>query len=177
MTSDRGGVTPCRRSASSTPPTMSRSESISVPSTSKTTARRSLTVGPMHGVPDEEGTHLHDELRRLPGAAHGLHDVRQGMKLLPDEPDDELVVVGVEAMAREADVVSEVRRAVRFADLRVLAQDPALFLRLQPLEGAAAPERVPHRPGPALVQSRLPGSLEQPEYQIRLVPGGVSAAE
>src|SRR4051794_26724840 len=107
MASGEGGVRAWRRSANSTACTMSSRESIRVPSRSKTTPRFSRdaagqapavsdTVTSVDGVTDEEGSHLYDELRGLTCSAHGLHDVRQRMKLLADESDHELVVVRIE---------------------------------------------------------------------------------
>src|ERR1700742_3250197 len=163
MTRGGGAVKECCSSATSTARTMSPSESISVPSRSKTTADWSLTVGPMEHVAHEERPHLHDELGGLPRAAHGLDHVGERVQLLADEPDDELVVVRVEPVAREADVVGQVGRAVGLPDLRVLAHDASLLLRLAALRSAAAPERVPDRPRPGLVQGGLPRALEEPE--------------
>ena len=74
----------------------------------------------MRGVADEERAHLLDELARLPRLAHRLHQVRQRVKVPPDQADDELVVARVEPVAREADVVRQLLRAVRHPELRVL---------------------------------------------------------
>src|SRR5512132_4640233 len=73
-------------------------------------ARRGVVVfmrsrAPVGHVPDEEGPHLGDELRRLPRLAHRLHEVAERVQILADEADDELVVLGVDAMARESNVV------------------------------------------------------------------------
>src|SRR5689334_21950867 len=97
---------------------MSARESTSVPSRSNTTAAgggaaarsalASVTFYALHHVTDEERSHLDDELGRLTRLSHRLDDVRQRMQRLADETDDELVVFGVEPMAREPDVVSEV---------------------------------------------------------------------
>ena len=88
------------------------------------------------GVADEEGAHLVDELAGLPGLAHRLHEVRERVKVAADEADDELVVAGIEAVAGQANVVRELLGAVGHPDLRVLAQDLRLLVRLEPGEGA-----------------------------------------
>src|SRR5262245_58284918 len=99
------------------------------------------------------------------------------MQCLADEADHELVVLGVEPVTREAHVVREIGRGVRFSDRAVLAQDPALFARFEPREGARTPERVPDGPGPGLVQHRGAWSLEQPKTEVRLEPRAVAATE
>ena len=63
--------------------------------------------GAFEDVPDEEGPHLGDELARLAGLAHRLDEVGERVQGRADEADDELVVRGVEAVAREADVVAQ----------------------------------------------------------------------
>jgi len=64
-------------------------------------------------------------LLRLP---HRLHDRRERIQILADEADDEVVVVFVEAVARQADVVRVVARAERHADRAVLGEDDALLV-------------------------------------------------
>jgi hypothetical protein len=59
----------------------------------------------------------------------------------------------------------------------VLAQDAALFARLESREGAVAAERVPNGPGPGFVQDRLARAIEQPKTQVGLEAGAVRAAE
>src|SRR5688572_27532018 len=129
---------------------MSSRESMSVPSRSNTTAWMLLSatgVAPSCS-PDEERSHLHDELRGLTRSAHGLDHVRQRMQLTADQADHELVVVGVQAMAREPNVVGQIRFAIRLADGGVLLQNRDLFRTLELLESASAPERIPDGPGP-----------------------------
>src|SRR5207237_3078621 len=82
-------------------------------------------------VADEEGPERLEILRRLRRRPHALHDVRERMKVLADETDHEVVVAHVEAVAREADVVHEIRLAVGAADDAVLADDRPLLLRRQ----------------------------------------------
>src|SRR5437588_701334 len=66
--------------------------------------------------------------RRLLRLAHRLHEGRQRKQILSDESDDEVVVVAIEAVARESDVVRIVRRAEHLANRPVLGQDRALLL-------------------------------------------------
>ena len=63
---------------------------------------------------------------RLP---HRSHDGRQREQFLPDQADDEVVVVPVEAMAGEPDVVRVVAGAERHADGAVLGENHPLLLR------------------------------------------------
>jgi hypothetical protein len=91
---------------------------------------------PVHGAADEERPHLRDELGGLARRTHRLHHVAQRIELLADEPDHELVVVGVETVAREPHVVSEIGPGVAFPDRTVLAQDAALLAWLEPGERA-----------------------------------------
>ena len=62
------------------------------------------------------------------------------MQLFADETDDELVVLGVEAMAREPHVMREIALAVGAPDDRVLAKDRCLVSALE-LRERAAPYR------------------------------------
>ena len=104
-----------------------------------------------NGVADEERAHLADELRRLTRASHRLNEVRERVKLRADETDHELVVVRVDAVTREANVVRQVLRAVRFSDVAVFTQYAAALARFELLEGAVSAERILDGPGPALV--------------------------
>ena len=100
-----------------------------------------------------------------------------GYELLADEADDEVVVVLVEAVARQADVVREVGGAVRHADRAVLGENHALLLGRQLREPAAAPERIPDGPAPVRIEHRPPRPVQQHVDQIRLVADRVGAAE
>src|SRR4051812_3759820 len=75
---------------------------------------------------DEERPHLRDELARLSRLPHRLNEMRERMQLLADEADHELVVAGVDPVAREANVVRELLLAVGHAEGGVLAKDMAL---------------------------------------------------
>ncbi len=99
------------------------------------------------------------------------------MQVLADQPDDELVVVGVEPVAGEADVVCQSGFAVGSADDRVLAQDAALLAGLELLEGSAPAQRIPHRPAALLVESSRAWTLQQPVFEIRLEAAAVAAPE
>src|SRR5260370_733201 len=97
-----------------------------------------------------ERPHSLDELARLARLAHRLHEVRQGSKLAPNEPNDELVVAGIEAMASEPNVVGKLLRSVGHANLRVLAEDLRLLVRLETSERPASTERIPDVPAVVL---------------------------
>src|SRR5205823_4012266 len=114
---------------------------------------------------------------RLPRLPHRLHDVRERMKIFADEPDDEVVVGGIEAVAREADVVGEVFGAVRAADDRVLAEDRCLLAWLELREGSAASERIPDGPVPSGVLDGALRAIEEPEREVGLVAARVGAPE
>src|SRR5207247_6019148 len=90
-------------------------------------ARRRRTLP--ERVADEERAERLDVLRGLDGLPHGLHEVRKGMQVAADETDDEIVIVDVEPVAREADIVGEVGVAVGAARHGGLADDGALLLR------------------------------------------------
>src|SRR5450432_819912 len=173
---------------------MSSRESISVPSRSNTMPSRIAwpsVAGPPGSASDalisagvtkgraahEKWPHLRDELGRLPRAAHGLHHVRQRVEIFADQADHELVVIGVEPMASEAHVVGEILRAVGFADARVLTHDAAALARLDALERAGAPQRIPDGPGPRLVQHDLARAPQEPIFEVRLETARVAAAE
>src|SRR5688572_32654450 len=113
----------------------------------------------MNRATHEEWSHLPDVLGRLTGAAHRLNHVRQWMQFLADQTDHELVVVGVEAMAGEADVVGEIGVSITLSDHRVFAQDRALLTTFELLERADPPKRVPDRPGPLGIGHGLDGPI------------------
>src|SRR3954463_13360828 len=54
---------------------------------------------------DEKGTETVEVKRGLLRLAHRLDNGRERKQILADESDDEVVVVAIEAVAREADVV------------------------------------------------------------------------
>src|SRR6185295_19927277 len=102
--------------------------------------RRSSRRGAGPGtVADEEWPHLHDVLRRLTRAPHRLHHVRERMQLFTTQAYHEFIVILIQTMTGEAHVVGQVLGSVSLADLGVLAQDAALFLVLEQLEGTRAP--------------------------------------
>src|SRR5262249_27496958 len=99
-------------------------------------ARRSRRLRlPRHSA-DEERTEVLEVERGLPGLPHALDDDRERVELGPEEPDDEIVVVPVEPVAREADVVAEPGATERHPDAAVLHQDRVLLLPRQALERA-----------------------------------------
>jgi hypothetical protein len=128
-------------------------------------------------MPHEERAQRLDVLRRLDRLAHGLHEMGERVELPADEPDDEVVVVDVEAVAGEADVVGEVGIAIAPPQHAVFPDDRALLLGTQPREGAGPAQRVPDRPWPGRVQRRPAGPMQQPVLQVGLEPGGVGPAE
>src|SRR4051812_27838439 len=77
---------------------------------------------------DEERTQAVEVERGLLRLAHRLDHRGQGKQLLADQADDEVVVVAIEAMARQAYVVRQVSCPERHADRAVLCQDRALLL-------------------------------------------------
>ena len=77
--------------------------------------------------------------------------MRQRLELLADQADQEVIVVGVEAVTGEPDVMGEVGVTVGATDRAVLAQDGALLLgatawRTLP-SGAAGTTRPRATPG------------------------------
>ena len=76
---------------------------------------------------NEERSESLEVQRGLLRLAHALDDDRQRMQLRPEEADDEVVVVAVEAVAGEADVVAEACAAEGHPDPAVLHQDRVLL--------------------------------------------------
>src|SRR5690606_1351294 len=75
------------------------------------------------GSPDEERSEAVEILRGLLGLAHFLHDRRQRMEPRAEEPDDEVVVVLVEAVTREPDVDGVAAGTVALRERAVLGED------------------------------------------------------
>src|SRR5690606_19829825 len=113
----------------------------------------------------------------LLGLAHALDDQAERVKLRPQQSDDKVVVVLVQAVAGEANVVTIARFAEGPADAAVLHQDGALLLRRKLLEAAGAPQRVPDRPGQGGVEHALAGAVDQRTLQVLLVADGVGAPQ
>ena len=99
------------------------------------------------------------------------------MERASHQADDEVVVVGVQPVAGQANVVRVIGVAVRPSDGGVLVQDLALLLPAEPREGAGAPQRVPDGPGPGRIQHGAPRALQQPLREVGLEAGGVRAAD
>src|SRR5262245_28716099 len=132
---------------------------------------------PPDSVADEERAEPLYVLRGLHRLSHGLDEMRQRMELAADEADHKIVVVRVEPVARETDVVREVRVAIGAADRCMLPQGGSLLLRVETCERADTPQWIPDGPGPCRIEHRAPRSVEQPIVEIRLEPGGVRTAE
>lgn len=96
------------------------------------------TGGLGHQAADEKRAHLGDEFARLSGFTHRLDDMRQRMKRRTDETDDEVVVMGIEAVASEADVMGEVLGTIGSTDRSMLAKDGSLLPRFELGECATA---------------------------------------
>src|SRR5687768_15431344 len=96
-----------------------------------------------YGASDEERSHPIDVERSLLSLAHRLHDGGEGVERLADQPDHEVVVVAIEAEARQANVVHVIRGAEPHADLAVLGEHGALLFGRQLHEAPAAAERIP----------------------------------
>lgn len=126
---------------------------------------------------DEEGAHLGDELGRLARLAHRLDQVRQRVQLAAHQPDDELVVGGVEAVARQTDVVGQLLLPVGHAQGGVLAHDGGLLLVVEAVEGADAAQRVPDVPAEVRVEHVLDGAAQEPVLQVGLVTRAVGAPQ
>src|SRR5262245_2916001 len=103
--------------------------------------------------------------------------MRERVQLLADQADHEFIVVSVEPVTSQAYVVRQICLAVGTTDAAVLAHDRAAFARIEALERADAPERVPNRPRPRLIQHGLARAAQQPKFQILLEAGRVCAAE
>ena len=58
------------------------------------------------GAADEEGAEFLDLLGGLDRPAHTLDEVGQRVQIGPDQPDDEIVVVDVQVVARQSNVLS-----------------------------------------------------------------------
>src|SRR5258708_16810609 len=114
-------------------------------------------------VADEEGPHLDDVLARLPRLSHRLNDVRERVEVFSYEPDDEIVVVRVEAVRHEPHVVREVFCPIGATDDRVLAEDRSLLAWLELRERARTAERGPDGPRVERVLDRRLPSIDEPE--------------
>src|SRR5262245_56530448 len=97
---------------------------------------------------DEERPHCLNVFSRLASLSHGLHDVGKGVKLSTYQTDHELVVMGVETVAGEADVVGQVSFSVSLANHAVLSQNRSLLLMWELGEGSGPAQRIPDGPGP-----------------------------
>src|SRR4029079_7258984 len=111
--------------------------------------------------PDEERPESLEVERRLFRLPHALHDDRQRMELRAEEPDDEVVVVAVEAVAREPDVEAETRAAECHSDATVLHEDRVLLPARELLERTRPPERVPDRPCQIRVEDTVPRAVDE----------------
>src|SRR4051812_27141267 len=103
--------------------------------------------------------------------------MREREQLFADQPDDEVVVVAVEAVARKPDIVGVISGAVRHPDLPVLGEDIALLLLRQLGERTVATEWIPDGPGPITIRDRPPRTFQQSVPEIRLIPERVRPAE
>ena len=89
---------------------------------------RLRNLGLPDGLADKERPDLAEVLRRLPRLAHPLDDGRERIQRLAQEPDDEVVVVRIKAVTRQADVVRVVGATIGTSDASVFHQDGALFV-------------------------------------------------
>src|SRR5262250_3410902 len=103
--------------------------------------------------------------------------MRQRMQLAPHEPDDEIVVVDVEAVAGQAYVVGEIGLTVSASEDAVLPDDRPLLLWRQPGETADATQRIPDAPRPRRIQCGTPRPPEQPVVEVRLEARRIRAPE
>ena len=126
---------------------------------------------------DEERTEPLEIQRRLLRFPHHLDDRGERIEILSDQPDDEVVVVLVEAVAREPDIVRVVGHAERHPDGAVFRENDALLFRRQLRELARTPQRVPDRPPPLRIQNRPPGTMEQDVDEVRLVAERICASQ
>src|SRR5262245_63534660 len=140
------------------------------------TSARSLRALP-DGSSDKKWPEALEIQRRLLRPAHRLHDRRQRIEILPEQADDEVVVVLVEAVAREADVVGIVADAERHADCAMLGEDDALLLGGQLGELAAPAQWIPDCPAPSWIEHRPPRTGEQHLLEVGFVADRVGAAE
>src|SRR5207249_9704868 len=118
---------------------------------------------------DEERSEPLEVQRGLLRLAHRLHDRREWIQLLPDQSDDEVVVLFVEAVARQADVVRVVAGPERHADGAVLGENHPLLFRRELREPAAPPQRIPERPPPVAIQHCTARPMDENVGEVRLV--------
>src|SRR5690242_10944813 len=95
--------------------------------------------------------------------------MRERMQVATDEADHELVVAGVDAMAREPDVVRQLLLPVRDTERSMLAQDVALLDRLLFGERSLPPQRIPDVPAIGLVGDVLDRAAEERPLELGLV--------
>src|SRR5512138_1595512 len=98
----------------------------------------------MKHVPYEERAHFFHVFSCLARTAHGLHYVRKGVQIRPEQPDDEVIVVRIEPVACQANVMGKVLVAVGAPNAAMLSHDRALLSRFEPFEPALAPKWVPN---------------------------------
>src|SRR4029079_15320298 len=123
--------------------------------------------------PHEERPQALEVERGLLRLAHALDDDREWVQLRAEQPDDEVVVVAVEAMAGEADVVAEPRAPEGHPDAAVFHQDRVLLSLGEWLEGAGTAQGVPDRPRQCRVEHTLARTLDEGLLEIILVPDRV----
>src|SRR5262245_40447001 len=103
--------------------------------------------------------------------------MRERMKLSTNEPDDELVVAGVDAVTCEPNVVCELLLTVRCAERGMLAKDVALIDRFELREGSLAAKRVPDMPAIGFVRDVLDRTAEERPLELGLVARRVRPPE
>src|SRR6187401_820595 len=80
--------------------------------------------------------------RGLLSLSHHLNDCGEGVQILSDQANDEVVVVAIESVARQTDIVDVVCGTELHSDLAVLGQDRPLLLGRQLRERSAATKRI-----------------------------------
>src|SRR5690606_32642066 len=118
---------------------------------------------------DEERPEAFEILRRLLRPAHLLHDGRERVQHRPDEPDNEVVVVAVEAMAGEPYVRREPRDAEALCERAMLGEDTALVIGGEQLKFLRALQRIPYRPFVLRTHELLPRLDQQRVLEVVLV--------
>ncbi len=134
------------------------------------------TALPRHSPHEERPESLEME-RRLLRLAHPLDDDRERVQLGPEQADDEVVVVAIEAVAGEPDVEAEPGAAERHPDAAVLHEDRVLLAPRQLLERAGAAQRVPDRPRKRRIEDAPARALDERLLEVLLVADRVRAAE
>lgn len=99
------------------------------------------------------------------------------MEFGSDEADDKIIVVGIEAIAGQANVVRVILAAISAPNRGVFHENCALFFVVEAGEIPVAAQGIPYRPGPFGVEHVVARPGDERVLEVRFVARGVRAPE